>query len=58
MAYMILYARYFATYTENKTKNKKEEGRGQRCILLLVLHSSASKFMAAEILVDQLLFQI
>jgi hypothetical protein len=25
MAYMILYARYFATHNENKTKNRTEE---------------------------------
>lgn len=45
------------TYNKNRTKNKEEEGR-ERCMLLLVLESSVSKFMAEETLVDRLLFQI
>lgn len=45
------------TYNKNRTKNKKKEGR-ERCLLLLVLESPVSKFMAEETLVDRLLFQI
>jgi hypothetical protein len=58
MAYMILYARYLATYNENKTKNRKGGEGTALHTASRSLDSSPSKFMAEEILVDQLLFQI